>query len=80
MIATVISIVALVVKIRVFVAQLRQRRSQLAALEDTQTERAKRLQKHRKRLLKTTRSIHMAYVSLMVALAECVPLGILQGS
>ena len=76
-----VSIVALVLKARVFLQQLRERRSQFAdnVLEDDQTERAKKLQKHRKRLVKTTRTITMTYSSLMVAVAECLPLGILQG-
>ena len=80
-IATVISVVALMLKARVFLQQLRERRSQLAedALEDGQTERAKKLKKHRKRLVKTTRAILLTYSSLMVAVAECLPLGILQG-
>jgi len=79
-IATVISVVALMLKARVFLQQLRERRSQLAedTLEDGQTERAKKLKKHRKRLVKTTRAILLTYSSLMVAVAECLPLGILQ--
>ena len=83
-----ISILALVLKARVFLQQLRERRSQFAdnVLEDEQTERAKKLRKHRKRLVNTTRTILMTYSSLMVAVAECLPLGrvsylgILQGS
>ena len=76
-----ISIVALVLKAWVFLEQLRERRSQFAdnVLDDEQTEHAKKLLKHRKRLIKATRAILMTYSSLMVAVAECLPLGILQG-
>ena len=60
--------------------QLRGRRSELSALDkDVQTERSRKLETHKKRLVETTRTIHMAYVSMMVGIAECVPLGILQG-
>ena len=40
----------------------------------------KKLQTHQKRLAHTTGSIYMLYASMMVGVAECVPLGILQGT
>ena len=79
-IASVVSTIALVLKVKVFIQQLRERRSELSALdEDVQTERSRKLKTHKKRLVQTTRSIHMAYTSMMVGIAECIPLGILQG-
>ena len=80
-IASVVSTIALVLKVKVFIQQLRERHSELSALdEDVQTERSRKLQTHKKRLVQTTRSIYMTYTSMMVGVAECVPLGILQGA
>ena len=79
-IASVVSTIALALKVKVFREQLRARCSELSALEeDVQTVRLRKLKTHKKRLVQTTRSIHMAYTSMMVGIAECIPLGILQG-
>ena len=68
-------------KMKVFVQQLRERRNELSDLDESAlTEQAKKLKKHIKRLVKTTRTIHMTYTSMMVGIAECVPLGVLQGA
>ena len=68
-------------KMKVFVQQLRERRIELSVLDEgALTEQSKKLNKHIKRLVKTTRTIHMTYASMMVGIAECVPLGVLQGA
>ena len=79
-IASIVSIIAMAIKVRVFMQQLRERRNELSALDEgTLTARQEKLQKHRKRLVKTTRTIHMTYTSMMLGVAECIPIGILQG-
>ena len=79
-IASIVSIIAMAIKVRVFMQQLRERRNELSALDEgTLTARQEKLQKHRKRLVKTTRTIHMTYASMMLGGAECIPIGILQG-
>ena len=79
-IATVVSTVALTLKVRVFVEQLRERRTALDALGAQQSEQESKLAAHRKKFVKTTRSITMIYASMMIGLAECLPLGVLQGT
>ena len=79
-IATVVSVAAMLLKAQVFRQQLQERQSELAALDEpVQTAQSRQLRKHRKRLLKTTRTIRMTYSSMMIGIAECIPLGILQG-
>ena len=71
----------MVLRIRAYIQQLRERQSQLFALEEVeQTKRQRQLQKHKKRLVKTSRTIHLTYASMMVGVAECLPLGLLQGT
>ena len=79
-IASIVSIIALAIKVRVFMQQLRERRNELSVLDEgTLTVQQEKLQKHVKRLVKTTRTIHMTYASMMLGIAECIPLGLLQG-
>ena len=74
--ASLVSIIALVLKVRMFLRQLRERRNQFA-LEKGLDERALKLQKHRQRLFTTSRKILMTYSLLMVGCVEGLPLGIL---
>ena len=68
-IATVVSFVALGMKISVFRSQLRERRLQLTEQDSIeQTRVTQRLHEHRKRLIKTKRSILMLYSSMCGAL------------
>ena len=77
-IATVISIAAFLLKVKVFLKQLRARRDELSSLDEAdETQRAQRLKKHTQRLVETARTINMIYASMMVGIAESVPLGIL---
>ena len=79
-IASIVSIIAMAIKVRAFIQQLRERRNELSALhEGTLTARQEKLQKHAKRLVNTTRTINMTYASMMLGVAECIPIGILQG-
>ena len=79
-IACVVSTIALALKVKVLMQQLRERRSELTALdEDVPTKHSRKLKIHKKRLVQTTRTIHMVYVSMMVGIAEGGPLGIFQG-
>ena len=78
--ATVVSIVVLGQKILIFIEQLRERRNKLASLEDEETNISKKIRMHRTRLLHTARSIKMICGSIMVACAEQIPIGILQGT
>ena len=77
--ASLVSIIALVLKVRMLLQQLRERRNQFA-LEEGLDGRALKLQKHRQPLVKTSRKIHMTYSSLMVGCVEGLPLGVLQGA
>ena len=70
-----VSVVATFLKLKAFIKQLRARREQLGALGTDQIGRAKKLQHHRKRVLKISRQIQMAYVSALVGSFECLPLG-----
>ena len=78
--ATVVSTAVMGLKIMVFVEQLRERRNILRLLEDGETGSSKKFRTHRKRLVGTTRSIKMICASMMVACAEQIPIGILQGT
>ena len=77
-IASVVSLVAITLKVRVFVEQLRERRNALVDLEDEETGYALKLKSHRKKLVKATRTINLLYASMMIGIAECIPLGVLQ--
>jgi len=77
-IATVVSIAALFIKAKMFRDQIRNRRKEFILDEEEQADRIAKLKKHTKRFVKTKRSIHSAYASMLVGLAECLPLGILQ--
>ena len=70
-IATVVSLVAIAMKIRLFREQVQQRRLQLllATDEEADTQVAAKLSKHRKRLTKTHRSISAIYSSMCAACA-----------
>ena len=71
----------LFLKVKLFGEQLRERRNELSGLEeDGQTDTAKKLQKHRMRLVKAHRTIWMIYASIAVGVAECLPIGVLQGT
>ena len=78
--ATVISLLVITLKLKVFVKQLRERRAGLELLDREQPEHVKKFAMHRKRLIKTQRSLYMIYGSIMVGVAENVPIGILQGA
>ena len=78
--ATVVSIAVMGLKIMVFVEQLRERRNILRSLKDEDTDSSKKFRTHRKRLISTSRSIKMIFGSMMVACAEQIPIGILQGT
>ena len=58
-IATVVSVVSLIIKAAVFLQQLRERRRSLTDLLDEETACAQKLKKHRQRLHKTKREIWM---------------------
>ena len=77
-IATLVSLFAMVMRVKEFINQLRAHRDELNVLEGMQTLEATKLKTHRQRLLETTREMHMIYASLLLGLAECLPLGILQ--
>jgi hypothetical protein len=83
-IASIVSLVATYLKIRVFMLQLRHRREdielQRSASVDGAEEsvRMQAIRKYKKRIIKTHRSIQLIYASFMIGIFECVPLGILQ--
>ena len=77
-IATLVSLFAMVMRVKEFINQLRAHRDELNVLEGMQTLEGTKLKIHRQRLLETTREMHMMYASLLLGLAECLPLGILQ--
>ena len=78
-IATAVSIIALAVRIRIFRAQILSRRYEFEwAKDEAQTQQASELNIRRKRLISTDRSIQLIYVSILVGLFECLPLGLLQ--
>ena len=62
-VATVVSLVALALKSRIFVQHVRDRHSALTELDDAQSDRAKKLKKHQKRLNKTKKQIYLLYCS-----------------
>ena len=55
-----------VLKVQVFLVQLRERRNALAELDTEQSKVDRKLKAHRKRLTKTNKSIQMLYSSMMV--------------
>ena len=79
-IATVISLLVVVLKMGLFVKQFRERRAGLDLLGGKQPAHVKKLAKHRKLLTKTQRSLYMIYASIAVGAVENVPIGIFQGT
>lgn len=87
-VATIASILSMYLKLSVLREQLLHRRGENspAVFERTrkrrkgliENKRLPALMKHNKRLVKTSRAIRLAYSSLLVGVAECIPLGILQ--
>ena len=78
-VASVISILVIVLKLVLFMRQLRERQAGLDLLGSDHLEHANKLVKHRKQLTKTKRSLYLIYASIAVGIAENVPIGILQG-
>ena len=78
-IATIVTLAVTGVKITVFVQQLRERRNILSSPDDQKSDRSEKFKVHQKRLISTSRSIKLIYASVLVACAEQVPMGILQG-
>ena len=78
-IASVVSVAAMFLKFKAFMKQLRARREQFSVLDTDQTSVAKKLHHHRRRAVKISRQIQMAYVAALVGSLECLPLGVLQG-
>ena len=76
---TVVTLAVTGVKITVFVQQLRERRNILSFPDGQKSDRSKKFKVHQKRLISTSRSIKLIYASVLVACAEQVPMGILQG-
>ena len=75
-IATVVSVAALGIQVKIFLAQLRQRRNVLADLDkDHETDVAKKLKGHRKKHVKTSRQINLLYSSMMVGTMHNLFLG-----
>ena len=60
-IATVVSIVGMMLKVRVFVRLLRERHDTLAELVEAETDSQTKFKSHRKKMLKTSRRIHLLY-------------------
>jgi len=77
-IATVVSVAALFLKGKMFRDQIRRRRTEFILDEKEQSDRIVKLKKHTIRFTKTKRAIQSTYASMLVGLAECLPLGILQ--
>ena len=81
-IASLITIVAMYLKVIIFLRQLKERRSQLECLfaerSDPSGAISKR-RKHQKRFMRAKRTVQMIYVSLLIGSFECLPLGVLQG-
>jgi len=77
-IATVVSVAALFLKGKMFRDQIRRRRTEFVLDDEEQSDRIVKLKNHTKRLTKTKRAIQSTYASMLVGLAECLPLGILQ--
>ena len=73
-IATVVSAVALAVKIKVLRAQIIQRRY---TFDQDPSGSQRKLYAHRRRLVLTERAIQSIYASMLVGIFECVPLGAL---
>ena len=72
-----VSLVAFYLKGRVFREQLQHRRTEFD-VEEEETRTATKLFKHQKRLVKTSQEIRLVYASTLVAVAECLPIGLLQ--
>ena len=72
-IATIVSIVALFLKVKIFRVQLIRRRSQFVFEDEKKNNRSVKLQKHKKRLIKAKRRILLVYSSMLVGLAEYDP-------
>ena len=79
-IASVISILVVVLKIGLFIKQLRERQAGLDLLSGEQPAHVQKLAKHQKLLTKTKRSLYMIYASIAVGAVENVPIGIFQGT
>ena len=80
-VATVVSLVALSFKLKAAREQFRSRRLDFefdACPIGEAAERAKKLRIYRKRYKKTARMIELTYTSMLVGMAECIPLGVLQ--
>ena len=71
-IATVVSVASFYLKAKVLVDQLRNRRAEVTTFEEDGKNVAsfKRLKKHRRRLVKTQRTLRLTYASMMVGSAE----------
>ena len=78
-VASVISILVVVLKLTLFIRQLRERQAGPDVLSGEHTEHLKKLAKHRKQLTKTQRSLYMIYALMAVGVAENVLIGVLQG-
>ena len=79
-ISVVVSVVAAGIKLKVLIEQLRERRLSLTEVDDRQAPHAKKLAKKHKQLTQTTRTIKLLYASAMLAVCECLPLGVLQST
>ena len=80
-VAAIISAIALFLEVKEFIALMRERRSELAIPDNrANTTRTAKMQKHHMRFVETRRTIRMTYISIMLGLGECFPLGILQGT
>ena len=73
----VASLATMYIKMKVFIEQFRNRREEVWE-PDCLSERAKKIQKHKKRLTSTGKAIKMIYASMMIGCLECVPMGVLQ--
>ena len=67
-------------KVKAFVEQLRERRSTIFDEIVLQTMHQRKLNAHKKKLVKVTRQINLLYSSMMIGAAEGIPLGILQST
>ena len=68
-VASIVSSIALYIKIKVLIHQLRYRRTEIDTFEDDRKNEATS-KKHNKRLVKTRRTLLMIYASMMVGCAE----------
>jgi hypothetical protein len=69
-----------VLKVQVFLAQLRERRNALTELDIEQSKVDRKLKAHQKRLTKTSKSIQMLYSSMMVWMHRNLHSSITQGT